>query len=89
MSVDFYDCSCCGRTGVYEDFIYWCAKCGKALCEDCVPVDDASGEVLAEDCPFCSGKKVNDKMRVEFLVDKFNLKLEDIDKEIKEGKKSE
>ena len=36
MSVDYYDCSCCGNNGVHEECISYCDSCGELVCSDCV-----------------------------------------------------
>lgn len=32
MSVAYYDCSCCGNNGVYEEYIAHCCECGALVC---------------------------------------------------------
>lgn len=95
MSVDYYDCSCCGNNGVYEEYISYCDNCGELVCSDCVintPDDfnfpfigqlvSSQGGLDPKYCPFCSGDKISQKQIVRYLLDKYNLLEEDVIKEI-------
>lgn len=95
MSVDYYDCSCCGNNGIYEEYISYCDNCGEFICSDCVintPNDfnyPFIGKLISSDggldpkyCPFCSGDMVSHKQIVRYLLDKYNLSEEDVIKEI-------
>lgn len=95
MSVDYYDCSCCGSNGVYEEYITHCCECGELVCSDCVintPNDfnyPFIGKLISSDggldpkyCPFCSGDKISHKQIVRYLLDKYNLSEEEVIKEI-------
>jgi hypothetical protein len=52
--LDWYSCYVCGETFL-EDYIHSCIKCGRLICEKCVPygtvLSDDTGEW--ESCPFC------------------------------------
>lgn len=110
MSVDHYDCSCCNRTGVYEEYISCCEECGQIICSECIvnelETDDRpyiyayhneDSCIKKEHCPFCSGDKVSDGQRLEFLMNILNtrfievgvdkLTIEDIDKRIIDKRK--
>lgn len=95
MSVECYDCSCCGNNGIYEEYISYCDNCGEFICSDCVinAPDDVNfpfiGQLVSSQggldpkyCPFCSGDKISQKQIVRYLLDKYNLLEEDVIKEI-------
>lgn len=97
MSVDHYDCDCCDKTGVYEEFIAYTSCCGVKICSDCLidiklsdnyiyPACNEDNEVKKEYCPFCSGLKINDKMRIDFLLKLAKLTIKELDEQIKENK---
>lgn len=108
MSVDHYDCDVCDANGIYEGYIATCEKCGNAICNKCISdkiIDDyiysaynEDGELKEEYCPFCSGDKVSDKQRIDWLIAYINktvtnilkldsITLEDIDEKILEERK--
>lgn len=108
MSVETYDCDCCGNNGVYSEYIDYCESCGKRICYWCL-LDKHDGDketytypyrnqetedgIYEKHCPFCSGDKISDRQRVEFLMKIVNigeakLTLEDIDKDILYGRKN-
>ena len=101
MSVDHYDCSCCSRTGVYEEYIGWCNKCSAKICDEClINVDYENGDKVYNDdgyireecCPFCSGDKISDSHRVYELFKILRcsgimITPEEVDKSIIEGRK--
>lgn len=95
MSVECYDCDCCGKNGIYEECINYCSKCGELICADCVvnPPDDFDypfmamlevheGGLDSKYCPFCSGKAVSHKQIIEHLLNKYNLSEEEVVQEI-------
>lgn len=106
MSVDTYDCACCKENGVYEEYIACCEECGQMICSDCIinelekdnrPYlsgykDYNDGSIYKQHCPFCSGDKISEKQRFEFLLNLLNKKciangvntltIEDIDHDI-------
>lgn len=95
MSVEYYDCSCCGNNGVYEEYISYCDNCGEFVCSDCVinaPDDldypfigqlvSSQGGLDSKYCPFCSGKAVSHKQIIEHLLNKYNLSEEEVVQEI-------
>lgn len=95
MSVECYDCSCCGKNGIYEEYISYCDNCGELVCSDCVinAPDDVNfpfiGQLVSSQggldpkyCPFCSGKAVSYKQIIEHLLNKYNLSEEEVVQEI-------
>lgn len=89
MSVDHYDCACCNENGVYEEYIACCEECGQMICSHCIvnelEIDDRpyiynyhneDGSLKKEHCPFCSGDKVSDNQRLNFLLSYLNCILE-------------
>lgn len=94
MSMNYYSCDCCGELR-YEEYISWCAKCGKTLCVNCVdkkhdyesfePFIDDNGYIKEEYCPFCSGKKVHNNDLLEFVLKKLNLTKDEAIKLYKES----
>lgn len=100
MSVEHYDCDCCGDNGVYEEGIHTCEKCGKKICNKCIDetfkdYDDffkrgvnEDGELLKKYCQFCSGDKINDTQRVDKLLDMCNIDIEELDEIILKDRRS-
>ena len=87
MSVDHYDCCCCNRTGVYEEFIFYCEHCGIKICDDCIIYENGNtntgylnenGYVIKKCCPACSGNLVLDRHRVSFLIKYLKEKYQEI-----------
>lgn len=102
MSVECYDCSCCGNNGIYEEYISYCDNCGEFICSDCVinAPDDVNfpfiGQLVSSQggldpkyCPFCSGDMVSHKQIVRYLLNKYNLSEEEVVKEILNERKND
>ncbi len=102
MSVECYDCSCCGNNGIYEEYISYCDSCGELVCSDCVinAPDDVNfpfiGQLVSSQggldpkyCPFCSGDMVSHKQIVRYLLNKYNLSEEEAIKEILNERKND
>lgn len=102
MSVECYDCSCCGNNGIYEEYISYCDNCGEFICSDCVinAPDDVNfpfiGQLVSSQggldpkyCPFCSGDMVSHKQIVRYLLNKYNLSEEEVIKEILNERKND
>lgn len=93
MPVESYDCEKCGQNGIYDEHIASCGRCGNLVCSDCLterPTDhpfiyqmtDDNEELESNYCPFCSGESISDSQRIEFLLEKFEVDLADLDREI-------
>ncbi len=102
MSVECYDCSCCGNNGIYEEYISYCDNCGEFICSDCVinAPDDVNfpfiGQLVSSQggldpkyCPFCSGDMVSHKQIVRYLCNKYHLSEEEVIKEILNERKND
>lgn len=75
---------------------YDCDCCKETgVCSGCINKD---GQIQKEHCPFCSGDKVSDSQRLDFLLGYLNLiadrfyipkiTIEDIDKDIIDKRKT-
>lgn len=80
MSDDHYDCAACHATGIYYQQIATCNNCWQYICYDCTLVKSEDSHYIGEDirdeeenldskyCPFCSGEKISNRQKVEFLL---------------------
>lgn len=90
MSVETYDCDCCGNNGVYDEYIENCESCGKRICYWCL-LDKHDGDketytypyrnqetddgIHKKHCPFCSGDKISDRQRLDWIMNILNTRF--------------
>jgi hypothetical protein len=81
MSVDYAECSVCGDIvcDCGDDWNY-CDSCGRIICTDCLAndyeIDEETGEMSKECCPYCSGTIVHNDDLLEFMLRRANVTRE-------------